>query len=89
MSHVVIGTCPLCSRSLRAKEHAPRSRMHITCHCGWHGDIDVDEGLVAHAGEMRAHGAGHRSRVHHKSLWQRFVKPLVFWWRRTSPNHTR
>jgi hypothetical protein len=54
--------------------------MHITCHCDWHGDIEVDDALVARANELRAQGAGRRER---KSPWQRFLKSLANWWQRT------
>jgi hypothetical protein len=51
--------------------------MHITCPCGWHGDLKVDDALVARAAELRAHGAGHRRR---KSKWQRMAQRLKLWW---------
>jgi hypothetical protein len=77
MVHVRIGVCPECGQVLKAKEHAPRKRMHITCHCGWHGDVEVNDALVAKAHELRTHGAGHRRR---KSAWYRFSKLLERWW---------
>jgi hypothetical protein len=79
LPHVLIGTCPACEQALKVKEHAPRKHMHITCHCGWHGDVEVNDALVAHASELRAHGAGHRRR---KSPWERWVKSLVGSWQR-------
>jgi len=83
LSHVVIGACPECGHALKAKEHAPRKWMHITCRCGWHGDVEVNDALVAHANELRAHGAGHRRR---KSYWERLMKLVSAWWQRATTN---
>lgn len=79
MPHIVIGVCPVCGHPLKVKEHAPRPNMHITCHCGWHGEIHPDEPLLHHAEELRAQGAGHRPP---KTPWQRFLKRWRSWWNR-------
>jgi hypothetical protein len=79
LPHVHIGVCPACGHALKAKKHAPRKRMHITCHCGWHGDVIVEDALVAAADELRSQGVGHRRR---RSLWERWVKSLATWCKR-------
>jgi hypothetical protein len=84
MAHVAIGMCPDCGNTLKAREHAPRKQMHITCRCGWRGDLQVDDALVQRAGLMRASGAGHRRP---KSIWRRFVARLRSWWPQLSLKH--
>ncbi len=79
MPHVNIGNCPACGQPLKAKEHAPRERMHITCHCGWHGPVQPDDSLVRHAEDLRLQGAGHR---HRKTSWERFLKWCRAWWKK-------
>jgi hypothetical protein len=72
VNQVVIGICPACGQAMKVKEHAPRPHMHYTCHCGWHGAVEVDEAVLNAAQSLRDEGAGHR----HKrppSWWRRIA----------------
>lgn len=80
MAQVVVGTCPQCGRELKAKEHAPRVRMSYTCHCGWHGRLEIEPELIARAEVLRDHGAGRRFKKP-PTAWQRLRRWLTAWLR--------